>query len=116
MIMAKVEGRELEHTWHTMTVQERMTIVKNIVDVERKLFQIRLPANGSLYHKSFLGSQEGIHKVPLANACTDTDEFCIGPSSEYLWWHRQRDKLVVNRGPCTSTQELLAYDKVANED
>lgn len=106
MIMAKVEGRELEHTWHTMTVQERMTVVKNIVDVERKLFQIKLPTNGSLYHKSFLASQETIHRVPLTNASPDADEFCIGPSSGYLWWHAQRDKLAINRGPCTSTQEF----------
>ena len=101
MIMAKVEGQELEHTWYTMNLQERIKVIEKIVGLERKLFQIQLPACGSLYYSSFLESQEGLDNVALGSASTNADEreFCIGPSAAYLWWYSCRDKLTVNRGP-----------------
>lgn len=103
IIMAKAEGQELEHTWYTMTVQERMNVMENIVDMEKRLFQIPFPAFGSLYYTSFLGAQEGVVKIPFETATAKVGEFCIGPSSAYLWWYSGRDVLVVNRGPCKST-------------
>lgn len=101
IIMARAEGRELEHTWYTMTLQERMNMMEKIVDVEKKLFQIQLPANGSVYHRSFLESQRNIARVPIKSVDASEDEFCVGPSTEYLWWYGGRDTLAVNRGPCT---------------
>ena len=35
IIMERVQGRELADTWYTMTFEERMTIIKNIVDIEK---------------------------------------------------------------------------------
>lgn len=103
IIMAKIEGQELEHTWYTMTVQERMSLMEKIVDMEKRLFQIPFPASGSLYYTSFLQAQEGVAKMPLETATAKAGEFCIGPSTEYLWWYSGRDTLVVDRGPCKFT-------------
>ena len=101
--MAKAEGQELEHTWYTMTFQERMSLMEKIVDMEKRLFQIPFPASGSFYYTSFLQAQEGVAKMPLETATAKVDEFCIIPSTEYLWWYSGRDALVVDRGPCNST-------------
>jgi hypothetical protein len=105
MIMAKVEGQELEHIWYGMSVSERMTMMEKIVEMEQRLFQIQLPASGSIYHKIFLDSQEGIDQVPIETAYTGENEFSIGPSNEYLWWYGHRDVMPVNRGPCQSIRE-----------
>ena len=102
IITTRVEGQELEHTWYTMDLKERMSMVEKIVDLESKLFQIQLPANGSLYHTSFLESQ-GMTKIPFRSADTNVDKFCIGLSTEYLWWYRGREELAVNRGLCMPT-------------
>jgi hypothetical protein len=104
IIMAKVEGQELEHTWYDMSVSERMKMVEKIVKIEQRLFQIRLPANGSIYHKTFLDSQEGINQVPVTTIDTVGNAFSLGPSSEYLWWYGRRDEMAVNRGPCQSDE------------
>jgi hypothetical protein len=92
--MERVSGRELADTWHTMTVEERMAIVQKIVDVESLLFNIRFPACGSLVFKDSLGPDvQGIN-LP------DTAGFCIGPSTEYLWWYQKRNEICADRGPC----------------
>jgi hypothetical protein len=100
IIMEKVQGKELEHTWYTMTAKERMAVMEKIVDIERMLFAIRFPASGSIYFKDSVGTQTTTIDLPLTVNRGKTDRFCIGPSTEFLWWYQRRDELAVNRGPC----------------
>ncbi|KAF2761050.1 phosphotransferase family protein [Pseudovirgaria hyperparasitica] len=107
IIMEKVPGVELEDTWYSMTLRERMDVVEKIVDIEKILFAIRFPASGSLYYKDSLDSN-----ITTANMSPDisqkgTDKFCIGPSSELLWWYQMRDELDINRGPWKHSEDLL---------
>ncbi|KAF2856195.1 hypothetical protein T440DRAFT_485328 [Plenodomus tracheiphilus IPT5] len=105
--MEKVQGKELEHTWYTMTAKERMDVVEKIVDIERMLFAIRFPASGSIYFKDSVGTRTTTIDLPLAVNRGKTDGFCIGPSTEFLWWYQRRDELAVNRGPWKTPKELL---------
>ncbi|KAF2726659.1 hypothetical protein EJ04DRAFT_452903 [Polyplosphaeria fusca] len=105
--MEKVQGKELEHTWYTMTAKERMAVVEKIVDIERMLFAIRFPASGSIYFKDSVGNRTTTIDLPLAVNRGKTDRFCIGPSTEFLWWYQRRDELAVNRGPWETPKELL---------
>jgi hypothetical protein len=100
IIMERASGKELEGTWYTMTPQERMSIVEKIVDIEKLLFSIQFPASGSLYYRDTL--DPGIEKEDIASNpdLGITEKFCIGPSTEFLWWYQRRDELLVNRGPC----------------
>lgn len=99
IIMEKVQGKELEHTWYMMTAKERMAAVEKIVDIERMLFAIPFPASGSIYFKDSVGNRTTTIDLPLA-VNRKTDRFCIGPSTEFLWWYQRRDELAVNRGTC----------------
>ncbi|KAF2492391.1 phosphotransferase family protein [Lophium mytilinum] len=107
IIMERVPGKELEETWYTMTLQERRDMMEKIVDVEKILFAIRFPAIGSLYLKESL--RDGIVKVDLPPDAThrETDRFCIGPSTEFLWWYSRRGELAVDRGPWENSEDLL---------
>ncbi|KAH4122821.1 hypothetical protein HBI81_104630 [Parastagonospora nodorum] len=107
IIMEKVQGKELEHTWYTMTAKERMAVVEKIVDIERMLFAIRFPASGSIYFKESVGKRTTAIDLSLAVNRGKTDRFCIGPSTEFLWWYQRRDELAVNRGPWETPKELL---------
>lgn len=100
IIMEKAQGKELGHTWYTMTAKERMAVVEKIVDIERVLFAIPFPGSGSIYFKDSVGTQTTTIDLPLDGNSGRTDKFCIGPSTEFLWWYQRRDELAVNRGPC----------------
>lgn len=100
IIMERVAGAELEESWYTMTVKERMAIIEKIVDIERTLFNINFPASGSLFFKESLGNN--MAQVGIATPAEEpaAPKFCIGPSTEYLWWYQNRNELNVHSGPC----------------
>lgn len=100
IIMERVQGRELADTWYTMTFKERMAVIENIVDVERILFGVQFPASGSLFFKDSLNAGVKSVDMPENSSLKDIGRFCIGPSTEYLWWYQKRDELPANRGPC----------------
>jgi hypothetical protein len=100
ILMEEFSGRLLSETWYIMTDEERRGIIKKVVDIESTLFKIRLPAYGSLYLKGYL--DRGVRSVDIIkdHGSNNPARFCIGPSTEQLWWHQKRDELSINRGPC----------------
>ncbi|KAF1828917.1 hypothetical protein BDW02DRAFT_511165 [Decorospora gaudefroyi] len=108
MIIEKVQGKELEHTWYTMTVKQRMDMVEKIVDIEKMLFALQFPASGSIYFKDCMGAIDTESTVPLAVKNDRTDRFRIGPSTEYLWWYQKRNELAVDKGPWKTSGDLLS--------
>ncbi|KAK2879974.1 hypothetical protein FQN49_000700 [Arthroderma sp. PD_2] len=99
IIMEKAKGKELEETWYTMGHDERKSVMEKIVAIESLLFNIELPAYGSLYFTGSLPAGTEVVVLP------DNNAFCVGPSTEFLWWYHKRDKLKINRGK--SSVEIL---------
>ena len=99
IIMERVPGKELEETWYTLSVKERMAIMGKIVAVEQKLFNLKLPAYGSIYYKGSLGPEFSSIDM-TSDSSIDLSRFCIGPSTEYLWWYNRRKDLPTCKGPC----------------
>ena len=100
IIMEKVQGTDLHKTWYSMTVGERLQVVERIVQLERVLFDISLPAYGSIYFKDTLSPGTPTVDIPSYANSDGSPRFCIGPSTELLWWYSHRDKLGANSGPC----------------
>ena len=100
IIMERVPGKELKDTWYTMTMEERMKVMEKIVNIEKVLFAIQFPASGSIYYKDSLNATTETVDIPSDSDLREMDKFCIGPSTELLWWYQKRDELGVNRGPC----------------
>lgn len=101
--MERVLGKELEESWYTMSMKERMVTIEKIVDLERILFAIDFPASGSLFFdKSLDDSMERVEIQMLSNV-KDAPKFCIGPSTEYLWWYQNRNELGIRSGPCEAS-------------
>lgn len=80
IIMEKARGRELEETWCTMRSDRRESLMKRIVNIEKLLFKLEFPASGSLYFMDSLPNEVETVVLP------DNKSFCIGPSTELLWW------------------------------
>jgi hypothetical protein len=81
MIMEKVHGTDLRNTWHSMTVSQRLKAVGKIVQLEKALFDISLPACGSIYLKDTLPA--GTRTVDIQSHMSNeiSSKFCIGPSA-----------------------------------
>ncbi|KAK2768411.1 hypothetical protein FQN54_000266 [Arachnomyces sp. PD_36] len=101
IIMEKARGKELDEIWYTMDSERRKSMVKKIVSLEALLLNLEFPASGSLYYKETL--PESVNTVDLP----DNDQFCMGPSTEFMWWYHKRDELQIERGPWKSTLDLL---------
>lgn len=62
-----------------------------IADMEREIFDLDLPAYGSLYHRKDLHQET---QIPLV------EDFCIGSVSARQFWHGERSRAKIDRGPC----------------
>lgn len=93
ILMERVEGESLSSRWLSLTTEEVKDIMTQIADMERKIFDFHFPAYGSLYHKKDLGGET---QIPVVK------DFCIGPVSARQFWHGERSKTEIDRGPCRS--------------
>jgi hypothetical protein len=87
----------------------RMAMIEKIVEIERILFSIQFPASGSLFFKNTLDPRVRTVDIPKHNSLKDMDRFCVGPSTEYLWWYQMRNELAANRRPCENPTYMTLY-------
>lgn len=91
ILMERVEGESLSSRWLSLTTDEVKDIMTQIADIERKIFDFHFPAYGSLYYKKDL---DGETQIPIV------ENFVIGPVSARQFWHGERSKTEIDRGPC----------------
>ncbi|KAF2733756.1 hypothetical protein EJ04DRAFT_605135 [Polyplosphaeria fusca] len=93
ILMEKVPGRPIEEN-------ERLNVVLQIVELETKLFDIHLPASGSIYYSHDL--PPGTRRVDIPGS---EGGLCIGPYASLRWWHGERADLDIDGGPQTFDYE-----------
>lgn len=89
--MERMTGESLYSRWLDLSTAEVADIMKQIAEIEKKIFDFDFPACGSLYHAKDI---EGEMQIPI-----DRD-FCIGPVSARQFWHDERSGMDIDRGPC----------------
>ncbi|OTA33642.1 hypothetical protein BTJ68_08196 [Hortaea werneckii EXF-2000] len=102
MVMEKVPGRCLADIWYELCDKERVKILGAIVDQEAKLFNIPLPAYGSIYKTSDLPKT-----IDYAKLEADAGQFCVGPDASLGHWFGTRSQLDISRSPATTCQQVL---------
>ncbi|KAJ5585478.1 kinase-like domain-containing protein, partial [Penicillium hispanicum] len=98
ILMERVEGESLSSRWLSLTTDEVKAIMTQIADIEKKIFDFRFPAYGSLYYKKDLGRET---QIPIV------DDFCIGPVSARQFWHSERSKTEIDHGPWVATMDCV---------
>ncbi|GAB1197527.1 hypothetical protein APSETT444_006823 [Aspergillus pseudonomiae] len=98
ILMERVEGESLSSRWLSLTTDEVKDIMTQIADMERKIFDFRFPAYGSLYHKKDL---DGETQIPIV------EDFVVGPVSTRQFWHGERSKTEIDRGPWLSPVDCV---------
>ena len=92
IIMERLKGESLASRWLSLSTAELKDVLKQVVEVERKIFSHRFPAYGSLYHKDDLAEASRID-LP-------TSGYCLGPTAKRQFWYDERAQLSSDRGPC----------------
>ncbi|KAL1878406.1 hypothetical protein Plec18167_004478 [Paecilomyces lecythidis] len=102
IFMEYVRGTSLSDIWFDLSESSRSTLIRKLVQLERQLFLIRLPASGSLYYAKDVHDLPRKVHIPASTATLDT-RFCIGPDMTLALWYGRRLGLQVDRGPYTDT-------------
>ncbi|EZF79840.1 hypothetical protein H110_08353 [Trichophyton rubrum MR1448] len=110
IIMEKASGIPLETRWFDLSKHERHYLVTSLVDIEKKLFDIPFGNFGSIYYKSDLPPdlQLDLYMSDTDPVMVSQDErFCIGPTTDYMFWYGQRADLHTSRGPWKTPKDYL---------
>ncbi|KAE8151707.1 kinase-like domain-containing protein [Aspergillus avenaceus] len=98
ILMERIEGESLSSRWLSLTTDEVKDIMTQIADMERKVFDFHFPAHGNLYHKKDL---YGEIQIPVV------DDFVVGPVSTRQFWHGERNRTEIDRGPWLSPVDCV---------
>ncbi|KAF7586221.1 Phosphotransferase enzyme, partial [Aspergillus hancockii] len=107
IFMEYICGRDLGDLWFGLSEKECSIIIRNIVELEARLFSLRFPASGSIYYTDDLRAKSDKTPVPIADP-TSNGRFCIGPDTTLQMWFGKRRELQVDRGPYDTPEAVLA--------
>ena len=101
IIMEKIQGESLSSRWLSLSTKELIEVIKQVVDIESRLFSARFPKHGSLYYKKDL-EEKFREDEPNNQNPVDllSDRFCVGPIAARSFSTEERGQIVLNRGPC----------------
>ncbi|KAI0968016.1 kinase-like domain-containing protein [Xylaria arbuscula] len=104
IIMEEATGTQLSQVWDRLPLNTKLEIVKDLVNIENKLFSISFTQYGSLYfaHHGFPGcvkaQAEGNASISLI--ADIENRYVIGPVVNGDFWDGDRKTMNIDRGPC----------------
>ena len=102
IIIEKMQGESLASRWSSLSKKELAEVIKQIVDIERRLFSAHFPKHGSLYYKADLEEEVRENTSNEQNGVNIlSDQFGIGPIANRSFWTDERGQMTLDRGPCS---------------
>lgn len=100
--MEKASGTQLFKIWGDFDGDERLSIIKQLVEIEGQLAAVHFPAFGCLYHVDSVQSKSVCEK--LESSLDPMGTFCIGPSCDHAWqsFTNHTSSTTQVNGPCKS--------------
>lgn len=95
IIMERVDGESLGSRWLSLTTDEVKHVMAQIAEMEQRIISFQFPAYGSLYHERDLNDESQI--------ALQVEDFSIGPIAGRQFWHSERHRMKLDRGPCESS-------------
>ncbi|KAB8349796.1 hypothetical protein FH972_023809 [Carpinus fangiana] len=105
ILLEKISGTSLGDRWFEMSNRSRKRIIEQIINIEKRIFQIHFPASGSLYHRQDLTDGERYSHV--TGASSSLDEVVVGPIAQHEWYYKERAELKVDRGPWSNFHDCF---------
>ncbi|KAH7410486.1 kinase-like domain-containing protein [Phaeosphaeria sp. MPI-PUGE-AT-0046c] len=94
ILMEKLPGKPIGDAWVDLSEQQRLQVLYDVVQLEAKLFDIKLPASGSIYYNKDLEPGS-----PMLDIEGFGSKFCVGRYTGLRWWFGTRQDLKTDRGP-----------------
>ncbi|KAH7110055.1 kinase-like domain-containing protein [Dendryphion nanum] len=109
IIMEEARGSQLHEVWQDLSLRRKSDIIREFVDVERKLLSVSFEKLGSLYFKDsgIAGCEPAIVTTGPQDIVGHIEStYCIGPITRREFWEKQRSDMQYH-GPWTSSAEYL---------
>ncbi|RJE20973.1 hypothetical protein PHISCL_06683 [Aspergillus sclerotialis] len=119
--MEEAPGEKLEDIWDDLPLEQKITIMKDIVSLEKKMISVSFNrpandassahisiANGDLVTAICAVAAEVIGDVPAETKNAAMYRFAIGPVVEREYWNRERAVMDIDRGPWKRPQDLVS--------
>ncbi|KAH8811076.1 kinase-like domain-containing protein [Xylogone sp. PMI_703] len=118
IIMEEASGVQLKEVWHKMDIDDKTSIVENLVEIEKKLLSVSFTQYGNIYFTddTFPGCESAklLGNVSVKLKREVEERFVIGPVVDAEFWVGKRASMAVDRGPWKLPQEYLA--SIANRE
>ncbi|KAH7087483.1 kinase-like domain-containing protein [Paraphoma chrysanthemicola] len=107
IIMEKAPGVELETFWPTLSIQERLAVVKAMAAYQKAWASVSFKQFGSLYYAEDLDIKSSTGPLYTdVNGCDVWDDrYAIGLSTAREWVDHGRATVQLDRGPWNSLQQ-----------
>ncbi|KAL2827225.1 hypothetical protein BDW59DRAFT_179223 [Aspergillus cavernicola] len=102
IIMERVDGESLASRWTSLRGEGVKDIMKQMAEMERKVFTYTFPGYVSLHHRNDI---EGEPQIPVP-----VDDICVGPIAGCQFWHGTSS---LDCMTSAARREVLAFDKQA---
>lgn len=83
IIMNKVNGAQLFEKWSDIDGLSRLSIIEQLVDIEREMASNCFPAFGNLYRSQSINKDQSC--IHLDTSVDSSGTFYIGPSCDPVW-------------------------------
>lgn len=106
ILMEKQGGVVLTDVWNGLKGKQKVQILDQVVDVERRLAATRFSKFGALYYKGDLpGTFDSTSPLYIDSTGKEvqSEVFGIGPTNHRSFFDLERDVLDIERGPCKSS-------------
>ncbi|EME87090.1 uncharacterized protein MYCFIDRAFT_152052 [Pseudocercospora fijiensis CIRAD86] len=111
MLMEEARGTQLEELWADMELDDQVSVVDDLVAIQKKLHSVNFSRYGSIYYRSdaFEGCStfEVSGDLPQSAKTYAEDRFAIGPVAESALWETESSSSFADRGPWLNAQDYL---------
>ncbi|KAI9680618.1 MAG: hypothetical protein M1817_004058 [Caeruleum heppii] len=108
IIMEKAQGESLASRWLSLSTGELAAVIRQVVDIEARLFSACFPKHGSLYYKKDLEEKFRENTPNVTNNGNPlADRFCVGPLATRPFWKEERGQMSLDRGPWGCPEDFL---------
>ncbi|TVY94253.1 Altered inheritance of mitochondria protein, mitochondrial [Lachnellula willkommii] len=112
IIMEEVVGRQAADSWNTMELEDKVSIMKELISIEKKLLSVSFSCFGNIYYAS--DNVEGsiaakiVGDVSIDVQNIVSTRFTIGPMVEREFWSKERSELDIDRGPWKDPHDYIS--------
>ncbi|KAG4431471.1 hypothetical protein IFR05_013043 [Cadophora sp. M221] len=105
----KAPGKPLGRLWQDWDkwpMKDRMAMIEQIVEIERKLASTKFVKSGCIYFRGDIPDSDAlVTNPPLSSPVVE--RFTLGPFVEKELWRGEKVGMDINRGPYESPQEFI---------